>query len=100
MDFTGVLNSDGEVRTVKTVGVAEAKNQIARLLREVEAGDEVVITRDNRPAAVLLSVAKYQEMKRRLSASGLRSLREELRGMGLDAAEIFKASRRQLEDRP
>ena len=39
-----------------TVGVGEAKTHLSRLLKQVEAGEEVVIERDGRPVARLVRV--------------------------------------------
>lgn len=36
-----------------TVGIAEAKNQLPKLIRAMEAGEEVVITRHGAPVARL-----------------------------------------------
>ncbi len=41
-----------------TVGVGEAKTHLSRLLRQVEAGDEVVIERDGQPVAKLVRVER------------------------------------------
>ena len=43
----------------KIVGVKEAHQRFARLVREAEQGDQVVITRDGNPAAVLLGAQDY-----------------------------------------
>lgn len=40
-----------------TVGVGEAKTHLSRLLKQVEAGEEVVIERDGTPVAKLVPVA-------------------------------------------
>lgn len=40
------------------VTVQEAKTQLSRLLRKVEAGEEIVIRRGREPVAVLVRVAK------------------------------------------
>ncbi|CAN5780815.1 hypothetical protein BH24ACT3_BH24ACT3_06970 [soil metagenome] len=39
----------------RTVGVHEAKTQLSRLLREVEDGGEVVVTRSGRPVARIVA---------------------------------------------
>lgn len=41
-----------------TVNVREARTHLSRLLRQVEAGDEVVIARNGTPAARLVPVKK------------------------------------------
>jgi prevent-host-death family protein len=42
----------------KTVTLRDANQQFARCIREVEAGEEFVITRNGRPVARLTPVAK------------------------------------------
>ncbi|GAB6039538.1 type II toxin-antitoxin system Phd/YefM family antitoxin [Endothiovibrio diazotrophicus] len=44
--------------------IAEAKNHLTRLIREVEEGEAVRITRRGKRAAVVLSEAEYQRLKR------------------------------------
>jgi len=41
---------------IKTVGVSEAKNRLPALLKQVELGQEIVITRRARPIARLVPV--------------------------------------------
>ena len=43
----------------KIVGIKEAHQRFARLVRDAEKGDQVVITRDGSPAAVLLGAQDY-----------------------------------------
>ena len=40
---------------VKTVGMHEAKTQLSQLVRDLERGDEVVITRSGTPVARLVA---------------------------------------------
>jgi len=51
-----------------TVNTTEAKQQFSRLLREVEDGGRITITKDGRPVAVLVPVGQE---RRRASASVL-----------------------------
>lgn len=44
--------------------IAEAKNQLTRLIHQAERGDTVHITRRGRPVAVLLSEAEYARLSR------------------------------------
>lgn len=41
-----------------TISVYEAKTQLSRILRRVEAGEEVVIARDGKPIARLVGVER------------------------------------------
>ncbi len=45
--------------------VAETRDNLTRLLRIVEAGDHVHITRRGRPVAVVISAAEYDELTAR-----------------------------------
>ena len=42
--------------------VAEARNQLAALIHDVEAGNPVRITRQGQPVAVLLSEGQYERL--------------------------------------
>lgn len=42
--------------------IAEAKNHLPRLIHQVEAGDDVHITRHGKPVAVLVSVERYRQL--------------------------------------
>ena len=46
----------------KMVGVKEAHQQLTKLIRAAEKGDQVVITRDGTPVAILLGTTEYNSM--------------------------------------
>lgn len=48
---------------MKTVSVAQAKDALTELLREVEGGHPVTISRRGRPVAVLLAEAEYERLR-------------------------------------
>ena len=49
--------------TLKTISATEAKNRFGRLLRDVTLSDEaVVVERDGKPVAVVLSIAAYERL--------------------------------------
>lgn len=64
----------------RTVGVKEAHQQLTKLIRAAERGDQVVITRDGTPVAVLLGTDEYNSMMATLEEmadpGALRALRE------------------------
>jgi prevent-host-death family protein len=64
----------------KTVGVKEAHQQLIKLIRAAERGDQVVITRDGTPVAILLGTDEYNSMVATLEEmadpGALRALRE------------------------
>ena len=63
-----------------TVGVKEAHQRLARLVRAAEGGQQVVITRDGTPAAVLLGAREYNNLMATLEEmadpGALRALRD------------------------
>lgn len=52
-----------------TITSTEAQNEFGRLMEEASQEGEVVITKHGHPKAVLLSVARYEELQERESAS-------------------------------
>jgi len=64
----------------RVVGVKEAHQRLAKLIRDAERGDQVVITRDGSPAAVLIGAQDYASLMATLEEmadpGALRALRE------------------------
>ena len=42
--------------------IVEAKDQLPKLVREAEVGHPVMVTRHGKPAAVLMSAARYEQL--------------------------------------
>lgn len=78
--------------------IAEAKKEFSRILRETKEGP-VVITRRGEPEAVVLAYADYEALRRLQAYQQILGLSRELRETGLPAAELYEASRRDLESR-
>lgn len=53
---------------MRTVSLSEAKSHLSQLLRRVEAGEEVVITRRGKPIAVMGPVVKPKLAVKSLAA--------------------------------
>jgi prevent-host-death family protein len=47
----------GEMIVVSVVNIHEAKTQLSRLVAQVEAGEEVILARNGKPAARLVPLA-------------------------------------------
>jgi len=64
----------------RTVGVKEAHQRLARLIHTAEEGDQIVITRDGTPVAVLLGANEYNSLmataEEMADPGALRALRE------------------------
>jgi prevent-host-death family protein len=84
----------------KTVAIGEAKNKLTQLVREVEAGDQVVITKDRTPVARIISEVEYEKMQRRLAIAGLRAQRERWLAAGISGEQLAEEARQLLEERP
>lgn len=85
------------------ISVTEAKNRLLDLVRQMARKDEVVaITRDGVPAAVLLSVIRFQELMETLeilsdsktTASLRRSLGQAAKGKWVGLESAFGAEER------
>ncbi|MEW6367368.1 MAG: type II toxin-antitoxin system Phd/YefM family antitoxin [Acidobacteriota bacterium] len=74
---------------VKTVSIAHAKNHLTGLVREVEAGAQVVITKDREPAVRIIAEEEYQRMMRQLAVDDLLRMREEHMAAGIKGEELI-----------
>ena len=76
---------------MKTLSLSEAKAKLSGLVEDVERRDEeVVITRNGRPAAVLVSPDEYESWKETLAIRSDRDLMREIKA-GLAALKARKA---------
>jgi prevent-host-death family protein len=49
----------------KRISIGEAKSRFLRIIRDVEAGGTITLTRHGEPVAVVLSKAEYDRLRRR-----------------------------------
>jgi antitoxin YefM len=83
---------------MKTLSLSEAKAKLSELIEDVEGRDEeVVITRNGRPAAVLVSPEEYESWKETRAIRADRDLMREIRA-GLAALKARKARLYSLEE--
>jgi len=76
---------------VKTLSLSQVKAKLSGLVDAVEGRDEeVVITRNGRPAAVLVSHDEYESWKETLAVRSDKQLMREIRA-GLSALKRGKA---------
>lgn len=72
---------------MKTLSLSEAKMKLSELVDKVQRMDEeVIITRNGRPAAVLISPDEFERMRETLEIKADRDLMEEIRA-GLKALQ-------------
>lgn len=85
---------------VKTVSLATARSKFTFIVREVESGSQVLVTKDRHPAVRIISESEYQQMERRLAVAQMRALGEKWRARGITWRALHKENRKDLESRP
>ena|SRR5436190_24195140 len=83
---------------MESIGLFEAKTHLSELIARVQAGEEVVITRHNKPVVKLVPVqdsAKLDNRKRKAAVKALFGLREDIRKRtaGMSSDEIVQMVR-------
>ena len=80
---------------METIGLFEAKTHLSELVARAERGEEVVITRHNKPVAKLVPVAAAdQDAQSRREAVDQLLLGSQGRRLGLDWRELRDEGRR------
>ncbi len=83
---------------MKTLPLSEAKSQLSGLVEQVRALEEqVMITRNGRPAAVLVSAEEFERWRETIEVRGDAALMKEIRA-GLRALKSRKARLYTLEE--
>ena len=83
---------------MKTLPLSEAKSKLSNLVKRVHSHDEeVVITKNGRAAAVLVSPAEFESWKETVAIRGDPALMREIRS-GLAALKARKAKLYTLEE--
>lgn len=83
----------------KAIGIREAIPQFTRLIKEVEKGEEVIITRRGVPIATIMPFERAEAVKRKLAYLRTVELSAELANSGLDAQKLAREAREDLESR-
>jgi len=83
---------------MKTLPLSEAKSRLSGLVEQVRSLEEqVMITRNGRPAAVLVSAEEFERWKETIEVRGDAALMKEIRA-GLRALKARKARLYTLEE--
>jgi antitoxin YefM len=87
-----------EVREMKTLSLTEAKMKLSGLIDLInESDEEVVITKNGRPAAVLVSPEEFENWKETIAILSDSALMKEIKN-GLRALKTKKAKEQTLEE--
>jgi antitoxin YefM len=83
---------------MKTLSLSEAKMKLSGLVEAVSAADEeIVITKNGAPAAVLISPEEFESLKETIAVRSDAALMEEIR-KGLKSLKEKKANLYTLEE--
>jgi prevent-host-death family protein len=83
---------------MKTLSVSEAKMKLSSLVEKVQTTEEeILITKNGSPAAVLISPDEYESLKETIAVRSDASLMDEIR-KGLKAFKARKASLYSLDE--
>ena len=87
-----------EVKVMKALSVSEAKMKLSGLIDTVNATDEeIIITRNGRPAAVLVSPEEFESLKETVAVRSDSALMKEIR-KGLRALKMRRAKLYTLDE--
>jgi antitoxin YefM len=87
-----------EGKVMKALSVSEAKMKLSGLIDTVNATDEeVVITKNGRPAAILVSPDEFESLKETLAVRSDSALMKEIK-KGLRALKMKRAKLYTLEE--
>lgn len=83
---------------MKTLSLSEAKMKLSKLIEDVGATDEeVVITKNGRPAAILISPEEFDSLKETIEISSDSDFMDEIK-RGLKALKSRKAKLYTLDE--
>ncbi|MFZ5880924.1 MAG: type II toxin-antitoxin system Phd/YefM family antitoxin [Chloroflexota bacterium] len=80
------------------VPIAEAHNRLSALLRKIQK-NPVTLTRRGKPVGVLLSPEEYERLRQFEAYSQVVRVSQSLRESGVTAAEVYRASHDELENK-
>lgn len=88
---------------MQTYSIAEAKNQLPRIVRDLDQVGEIHLTRYGKPIAILLSAAQYQALQRRQGLTFrevLANVRQHMSAeLGVEDTSLFDGDRHQQQER-
>lgn len=80
------------------VPIAEAHNRLSALIKKAQKSP-VTLTRRGKPVGVLLSPEEYERLRQFEAYSQVVKISHTLRESGVSAAELYRTSRDELENR-
>lgn len=83
-----------------TVSIAEGKKGFSRLIQgTVENKEKIIITKRRKPVAVIIPYDDYQRSMRFEGYKKIMEVREAFLKAGVKAKDVYKESKKQLEEK-
>ena len=83
-----------------TVSIAEGRKGFSRLIQgALDKKEKVIITKRQKPVAVIIPYDEYQRSQQFEGYKKIMEVREAFLKAGLKAKDVYKESKKQLEDR-
>jgi len=83
-----------------TVSIAEGKKGFSRLIQgALDKKEKVIITKRQKPVAVIVPYDEYQRSQRLEGYKKIMEVRETFLKAGVKAKDVYKESKKALEDR-
>jgi prevent-host-death family protein len=83
-----------------TVSIAEGKKGFSRLIQgAVDKKGKIIVTKRRKPVAVIISYEEYERSMRLEGYKKIMEVREAFLKKGVKAKDVYKESKKQLEER-
>jgi prevent-host-death family protein len=83
-----------------SVSIAEGKKGFSRLIQgALDKKENIVITKRRKPVAIIIPYDDYQRSQRFEGYKKIMEVREALAQAGVKAKEVYKESKKQLEEK-
>lgn len=83
-----------------SVSIAEGKKHFSQLLQKAAEGkEEITITKRGKPVAVLMPYKEYKQSRKLDAYRKIREARKHFSRAGIKAEEVYKQSKKQLEEK-
>lgn len=83
---------------MREMSVSEAKKGFTSILKSVEEGQTAIITRRGEPVGAMIGFEEFQNLRKLRAYKSVLDLSLELSDCGITAAELYRQSRRELEE--
>ncbi len=84
-----------------TVSIAEGKKGFSRIIHDsLEKKEEIIITKRGKPVAVIIPYDEYLRTLRLEGYGKIMETRKAFQKAGIQAGDVYKESRNELEKRP